>query len=59
MDGAVRLRGCRSDAGRGNGFDRVESPLTQAQLAARGVTIVNVEQFVVTATLPDAECVDQ
>jgi Ca2+-binding RTX toxin-like protein len=42
----------------GLGFDRIESPLTEAQLLARGVTIVGVEQFIVVPTLEDAECVD-
>ncbi len=40
----------------GNGIDRIESPLTAAELRARGVTIVNVEEFVLTAPLADAEC---
>ena len=42
----------------GEGTDRIESPLTRAELEARGVIIRNVEEFVLTPVLLDAECVD-
>jgi hypothetical protein len=43
----------------GEGTDRVESPLTREQLTARGVILRNIEVFVVTPVLADAECVEQ
>lgn len=42
----------------GAGVDRIESPLTESELAGLGVSISNVEEFVVTPTLEDAECID-
>jgi len=42
----------------GNGWDRIESPLTREELEARGVIVLNIEEFVLTPTLVDAECVD-
>jgi hypothetical protein len=42
----------------GNGVDRIESPLTREQLEQRGVVIRNVEEFVVTPILVDAECAE-
>ena len=53
---------CEAPAGEtidgGAGHDVVVSPLSAAELASVGVVITNVEEFVQTGTLADAECVD-
>lgn len=42
----------------GQGVDRIESPLTRAQLEQRGVIIRDIEEVVMTAIRADAECIE-
>lgn len=40
----------------GNGVDTVESPLTRAELEARGVILEDIENVVVVPVLSSSEC---